>query len=105
MESMRALRESAERQIQELFQTAEIEVARMTDRARQDAQSIIERANAEAAEMRAEATAIRAGAEERARNVERLEADFNHVIGLIAERVGLTEKPESSWWKRLSDKK
>ncbi|MPZ49343.1 MAG: hypothetical protein GEU75_08605 [Dehalococcoidia bacterium] len=104
MDSMRSLRESAERQIQELFETAEIEVSRLSGRAKADAQAIIERATAEAAETKAEAAAIRTGAEERVRTVERIEADFNRALSEIAERIGLTDKPSEGWWKRFTDR-
>jgi len=96
--SLRQLRDDAEAQIDALLRTAEIESERMRHNAASEAQAIVEKANAEAALSRAEATAIRNAAEERVKEVERVEAEFNQSLGDIALRLGLKEKP-AGWWR------
>lgn len=102
MESMKTLRQSAERQIEELIATAEIEAQRIREEAESEARNMAEQARAEAADIRVEAVAIRSAAEERSREVERIETDFNNLLARIAERFGLTEKPSEGWWKRVT---
>jgi hypothetical protein len=102
MESMRTLRQSAERQIEELLATAEIEAQRIRQQAEAETRTLVDQARAEATEIRIEAEAIRHAAEERAREVERIEASFNELLAGIAQRFGLTEKPSEGWWKRVT---
>ncbi len=102
MESMRSLRDSAERQIEALLTSAEIEAQRITDQSKIEAHQIIERATAEANESRTEAAAIRAAADTRLRDIERLEAEFNQLAAQIAARLGITDPPATGWWKKLS---
>ena len=101
MESMRALRQSAEAQIESLLRSAEIEAERLGDQSRAEAQAIIERASNEAAQVRAEAASARGGAEEQVREMERLEAEFNQLVKRIAERIGVKDQPAEGWWQRL----
>lgn len=107
METMRSLRDSAESQITELLRAAEIEAARINDQSRIEAQRIIEQAREDATRSREEASAMRRAAEDRLRDIDRLEADFNHIAGQIAARLGIGEAPASGWWKKLggSDKR
>jgi len=63
--------------------------------------AIVQKANDEAATLRAESAAIRAAAEERAREVERLEAEFNAVAADLAKRLGLKDQPTGGWLGRL----
>ena len=104
MESMRTLRQSAESQIDTLLRTAELEASRMHDQARSDAQAVQESANREAEAARAEGAAIRTSAEERAREIDRLEAEFNAAIGKIVQQIGL-ETPSGGWWRHLLGRK
>ena len=54
------------------------------------------------AQIRAEAMSTRVGADERAREVERLEADFNELLARVVERLGITERPSEGWLRRLT---
>jgi hypothetical protein len=101
MDSMRSLRESAEAQIAELLRSAEIEAQRIADTSRIEAQAILERATQDATTAREEAALMRAAAEDRLRNIERLETEFNQVANQIAARLGITDPPSSGWWKKL----
>lgn len=101
MESIRSLRQSAETQIESLLLAAEIESNRLRGQGKMDAQASLERATNEAALVRAEAAAVRASAEERAREVERIEAEFNQLAARIAERLGMTARPDGGWLRRL----
>jgi chromosome segregation ATPase len=78
-ESLRALRHAAEVEAQALIRTAEIQAER----------------------TRANADAVLAAAEERKREMDRIEAEFNAVAAAIAKRLGITEQPETGWWRRL----
>jgi hypothetical protein len=49
----------------------------------------MDKATSEAATMRAEAATLRAGAEERAREVERIETEFNRQMEEIGKRLGM----------------
>ena len=101
LESMRTLRESAEAQINAVTYTAEIEADRLRNQAAESARELVEEANREAAQIRAEANAMRAAAEERAAEVDRLEIEFNRLVEVFAQRVGLREKPRRGWWRFL----
>ena len=101
MESMRSLRESAEAQIEAFLKSAEIETVRIRDQSRIEAHQIIERASQDAARVKAEAASLRAGAEERLREIERLEAEFNQIAAAIAVRLGITEARGTGWWRKL----
>jgi hypothetical protein len=107
MDSMKTLRESAENQIADLLRSAEIEASRIADQSRIEGQKILQRANEEAARIRDEATAMRQAYEERLRDSERLEADFNRIAGQIAARLGISDAPAGGWWRKLgaSDKR
>ncbi len=104
MESMRSLRQSAESQINTLLRSAEIEAARIQDQARQEAESMREQARNDAAQVRAEASALRSSAEERLREIEKLETDFNTIIGRLAQRLGIKEEPQGGWWHHLTSR-
>ena len=104
MESMRSLRQSAESQIETLLRTAELEASRMHDQARAEAQVVQERATQEAEAVRAEGAAVRASAEERAREIDRLEAEFNATVSKIAKQIGV-EAPSGGWWRHLLGRK
>ena len=101
MEQLRSLRQSAETQIDTLLRTAELESQRMREQARTEAQQIMERATDEAARTRADAQAIRAAADERMREIQRIESEFNDVLAEVAERLGMDEKPSEGWLKRI----
>jgi hypothetical protein len=99
MESLQVLRHEAETQIDSLLRTAELEAERLHSNARAEAQQTLDAANAEAATLRAEAQAVRAAAEARAKEVERLESDFNEAANAIVQRLS-GEKPSQGWFKR-----
>ena len=105
METMRALRQSAESQISASFRAAELDTTRIHDQAKAEAESILERASNEASEIKIEAAGIRANAEERLREIERLEAEFDLVVSNLAKRIGITDKPSGGWWRRIGSKK
>ena len=65
---------------------------RMKANAEVEAREVLEHANAEAADVRAEAAAIRGAAEERAKEVERIESEFNTTLGDITKRLGIEDK-------------
>jgi len=93
VESLKTLRQSAEAQIESLLREAELQAEAMRDQAQSDARGIVEAANTEATTVRAEASALRAGAEERSREVERIEAAFNAQLEAIGKRLGM-QKPK-----------
>ena len=105
VESLRSLRISAEQQIEALVRTAELEAGRIRDQSRSEAQTTLERAATEASQIRAEAMSVRVGADERVREVERLEADFNELLDRVVERLGITERPSEGWLRRIIDRK
>jgi hypothetical protein len=98
-ESLRNLRESAERQIDALLREAELEAERIRDQAREEAREAVEKANIAAEATPAEAAAIRAAADERAREVERIEADFDEQLERIGKRLGM-QKPKKGLFRR-----
>jgi hypothetical protein len=98
-DSLRNLRQSAETQIDALLREAELEAERIRDTARDNARSVVEQATAEAASTRADATAIRAAAEQRGREVENLEADFDAIMEHVTKRLGI-EKPKKPWYRK-----
>ena len=100
MESLKALRESAEAQVKSVLAQAEIEATQMRDRARIDADAYLDNARREAQEIAAEAGAMRHAAEDRVREVEKLEADFNEQVSRMTERLGIVEKPAQGWFGR-----
>jgi hypothetical protein len=51
--------------------------------------------------LNADAEALLATAQERGREVERLETDFNKLMGEITGRLGIQEQPPTSWLNRL----
>ena len=78
-ESLQALRRAAEAEAQAILRTAELQAERT-------------RANAES---------ILSATEERKREMDRLEADFNDVASRIARRLGIVEEPsKGAWWRR-----
>jgi chromosome segregation ATPase len=101
MESLKALRESAEAQAQSVLAQAEIEATQMRDRARIDGDAYLDNARREAQEIAAEAGAMRHAAEDRVREVEKLEADFNEQVSRMTERLGIVEKPPQGWFGKL----
>jgi hypothetical protein len=105
MDSLRGLRQAAEAQIEAVLQTAQIEASRLRDEAQSQAQALIEQATNEAQRLKDEAAAIRAGAEERAATIKRLEDEFNELMTEMAHRIGLDERPDGGWWRRLTGRK
>jgi hypothetical protein len=101
MESLKALRQSAETQVQSILAQAELEASEMRRTAGTEAEARREDARREAEDIAAEAAAVRQAAEARAREVAKLEADFNAVVARFAERLGVTEKPAGGFWKKL----
>jgi hypothetical protein len=99
MESLQVLRHQAETQIDALLRTAELEAERLTSNARAEAQETLDAAHREEATLRAESQAIRAAAEERVREVERLEREFDEATTALFARIG-QDKPEGGWFKR-----
>jgi hypothetical protein len=93
---------SAEAQIDALLQSAELEAARLRDQSRSQAQATLDLAQNEAAQVRAEATALRAAAEERMREVQRIEAEFNEALGRLVERIGAGDRPPEGWLRRIT---
>ena len=71
----------------------------MHDQAKSESQAIIARATEEAMQVRAELATLRTTADERMRDIDRLDADFNRVLADTIKRLGL-EQPASGWWKR-----
>jgi hypothetical protein len=102
MDSLRALRQSAEVQVQAVTYRAELEAEGIRSQAAEAARGTIEQANAEAAQIRAEAHAMRVAAEERAGEVQRLEVEFDRLVEVFAQRVGVKEKPRRGWWRFLT---
>jgi len=101
MESLKALRQSAETQIHNIVAAAEVEANQTRERARAEAERRLEAVRQEAEEISAEAGAIRHAAETRAREVKALEAEFDDLVGRLAERLGITDKPAEGWLVRL----
>ena len=104
MEAMRALRESAETRIEGALTAAEAEAERLRDRARREAQATLETATKEAAALRAEAESLRAAAQERLREIDSLEGEFNAVVSRMGKRIGIAP-PAEGWWRRLLRRK
>jgi hypothetical protein len=99
MESLGALRRSAQAQIESFLREAEIEAERIRDEARTEARVAVEQAEAVSTTIRADADAIRIAAEERARAVTRLEADFDAQLERIGKRLGM-QKPKKGFFRR-----
>ena len=99
VESLKGLRQAAEAQIESLLREAELQAEALRDQAQSDARTILEAANRESATVRAEAAALRAGAEERAREVARLEASFDAQLEEIGKRLGM-QKPKKGLFGR-----
>jgi len=89
VESLKGLRHAAEAQIESLLREAEIQSEARRNDAQSDARAILNAANAEAVTVRAEASALRAAAEERAREVARIEANFDAQLETIGKRLGM----------------
>jgi len=104
-QDLQTLRRNTETEIDSLLRTAEIEAERTRDESQRQAAEIIARAESEAEAMRVEAATLRAGADERAREVERLEAEFNSLIERLNERLGINDKPSGGWLRRLTGRK
>jgi hypothetical protein len=99
MESLRSLRHVAETQIEGLIREAELEAERIRDEARSEARSTLENGESEAGTIRDDAAAIRSAADERAREVAKLEADFNAQLERVAKRLGM-QKPKKGLFHR-----
>jgi len=102
MESLKALRLSAEAQIHSILTSAEVQAQHMLESARLEAQRLQEDARHQVDEIAAEAAAIRHAAEQRAREVQELEGEFNQVIERLVARLGVAEKPAEGWFRALS---
>jgi dsDNA-specific endonuclease/ATPase MutS2 len=100
-QSLESLRMSAEAQVDSMLRIAEIEAGRLREQAEAEAQRVVEQARTDSQTIKAEAVAMRASAEDRARELERLEAEFNRVMADIADRVGIRERPSTGWLNRL----
>lgn len=98
-DSLHNLREATRTQIEALLREAELEAERIRDEAHRDGRGIVEQANAEASTTRAEAAAIRGSAEERAKEIARIEADFDAQLERIAKRLGM-QKPKKGLFRR-----
>jgi hypothetical protein len=101
MESLKALRQSAETQVQAVLTQADLEANQIRERARLDAEAHFETVRREAEDIAAEAAAVRQAAQATAREVAQLEFDFNAVVARFAERIGITEKPPEGFWRKL----
>jgi colicin import membrane protein len=101
MEALKALRQSAEAQVQSVLAQADIEAADMRRKAAAEADATLEEARREAEDIAAEAAAVRQAAEARAREVAQLEAEFNAMVSRFSERIGLGEKPAEGFWRKL----
>lgn len=101
MESLRALRLSAEAQIQSVLTSAEVEAQQVRERAQLEAERRIEDARRQAEAIIAEAAAVRESADKRAREIEELEAEFNQMIERFITRIGISEKPDEGWLRAL----
>jgi hypothetical protein len=99
VESLKTLRQTAEAQLESLLREAELQAEGLRDQAESDARAIVEAATTEAAATRAEAAALRASAEERAREIERIEAAFNAQLEEIGKRLGM-QKPKKGLFGR-----
>jgi vacuolar-type H+-ATPase subunit H len=97
--SLNNLRHSAETQINELLDEARLEAESIRDDARREARNYIEDATTEAATLRTEAATLRAAAEERIREIEEIEADFDEQLERIAKRLGM-RKPGRGLFRR-----
>jgi len=97
MEQLRKLRDEAQAQIDGLLRTAEIEAEGIKAKAESEAEALLESAKEEAAAVKTEAQALRTAADERAKEVERIESEFNSTLGDIAVRLGIQEKPSRGW--------
>ena len=107
-EALERRRQDGEAEAAGLVRRAEVEAERILAEAQQDARAIVRDAKAEAQRelleadrTLVEARALRIAADERQREVERLEAEFNATVSGIAERLGITETPERGWLRRL----
>ena len=98
-ESLQNLRRSAETQVESLLHEAQLEAERIRDDARTGARSVVEQATLDAVRERAESAALRAGAEERAREVDRLETEFNQQLEKIGKRLGM-RPPKKGLFRR-----
>jgi hypothetical protein len=105
VESLRTLRLTAETEIALLLKEAELEAERIRSRAAEEARTVVEQANDEAEMTREESRAIRAAAEAKRREIEGLEAEFNEVTASLAERIGVTEKPQRGWLRKLTGRR
>jgi hypothetical protein len=108
-EALLAQRQAAEAEIDALLRQAEIEAERIRSQAHQDADAITEAAETEATQVLAsaartldEARTLRADAEQRRAETQRLEAGFNATVAQIAERLGVNEKPPQGWFRRIT---
>ena len=101
MESLKALRQSAETQVQAIIAAAEIEAEQTRERARAEARATAEAADRELQLATAEARALREAAEARSREVADLESRFNDLIAKLSERIGVTEQPSQGWFGKL----
>jgi DNA repair exonuclease SbcCD ATPase subunit len=107
--ALESQRRAAEAEIEALLRRAEIEAEHIRGEATRDARQIIEAAETDAQQVLAsaahtleESRALRDAAEQRRREIERLEEEFNEVATEIAERLGIDERPSRGWWRRLA---
>ena len=102
LESLKALRQSAETEVAAIMTRAEIEASQLLDHARQEAEALLAKAAEDTARTRADVDALRQAAETRAREVERLEQEFNEYATRLAERIGLAaDEPQGGWLRSL----
>jgi hypothetical protein len=101
-------RASAQSEADGLLRRAELEAERIRSEAGHDAREIVRVAKVEAQETAEEAShtlvearTLRVAADERQREVERLESEFDQLMSEFARRAGLVEEPSEGWWARL----
>lgn len=108
-QDLAAQRQAAEAEIEALLREAEIEAERIRADAHIDARTIVLDAKAEAQrELQeadrtiVEARVLRVAADDREREVQRLEAAFDDTLSQVAERLGVVEKPSGGWLRRIT---
>ena len=109
VEARERQRQAGETEATALVRQAELDAERIRGEAEQDARQIVREAKKEAQRelLVAEATlvearALRVAADERQREIERLETELNGSLSKIAERLGITEKPDRGWLRRIT---
>lgn len=107
--TLESQRLTAQAAIDALIRQAEIEAEQILGNAHRNADTIVEAAEAEAKQVLSsaartldEARTLRAASEERKRDMDRLEAEFDQTVAQIAERLGVIERPPRGWRRRIT---